>query len=123
MRLTPQELTDLIQEVSVIPANRWTRQKPIQNPHTLTEEEQYLDAYMLEHKGYLLHLDGHYNGATSGTIRFSVFGRTNGRGGKLGEIDTMRKDILIRARQIPTAIADLYDRVCQYYNTQEVKEE
>ena len=119
MYLTCSEITDLVQELCVIPPNRWVRQKPFLNPQTLQEEEQqYRDEYTLEYKEYHVNLDAHYNGATSGTVNISFSGRNNGHGEKKGKIQTIRKDILIRAGQIPTAVAELYDRISQYYNSE-----
>ncbi len=110
------DIEKLIQELLPIPATRWKHLSA--NTHQNYSQDPYLDSYTLEYQEYLIHLDSHYRGVMSGTVNLSVFGRNNGCGKKIGETETMRKDILSRAGQIPPAIAELYDRIYQHYNSE-----
>jgi hypothetical protein len=110
-------ITDLIQELLAVPAARWKKEIIHFENHT-SQDHHYLESYDLEYKEYLITLNGHYGGVNSGSVELKLFGRNNDRGKKLYEDRTIRKDISQRARQIPTALAELYARIQHNYNLQ-----
>jgi len=110
-------ITDFIQELLAVPATRWKKEIIHFDNHT-SQDSHYLESYDLEYNEHFITLNGHYGGVNSGSVELKLFGRNNGHGNKLYECTTLRKDISQRARQIPTALAELYARIQHNYNIQ-----
>ncbi len=107
-------LTTLIQELLTVPATRWQKEVSEYDNHS-SQEPHYLESYDLEYKEYLITLTGFYGGSNSGSIELKLFGRNNGHGKKIYGDTTIRKDILLRARQPPTILSELYAKIQNNY--------
>ncbi|GEM_PF-6399501 len=107
-------LTNLLQELLAVPANRWKKEFIPFDNHT-PNDPHCIESYSLEYQTYLIHLAGFYGGSNSGSVELKIFGRNNGHGQKIHEETTIRKDISERARQPPTVLSELYAKIQENY--------
>ena len=118
--MQPKDLSALIQELIAIPATRWKKEVTPYDHHT-PQNPHYLESYQIEHRSFRIYLESYYGGVNSGTVKLNLFNSHNGRGLPLDSHGTLRKDIFLCARQIPTAIAELYAKIQENHNQLETK--
>lgn len=107
----------LIEELMTIPSNRWGKEEPhhIQddgNPNN----SSHTVYYTLEYKEYLFQLESTIGGVSSGSVNLNVFNKPNGHKEQLVSRTVTNKDICTRARIEISSLAELYDKINQFYS-------